>query len=105
MTAQDVDVALKIWGPNVALLKGKTVCRKPSLVLEDIVEVPQELRKLHKSMTLTIDIFFVNSAPYFAALSLRICFLSVTHLQNQKNYNYLQSLKSHAHILHSAVSR
>jgi hypothetical protein len=61
--AQDVDVALKIWGPNVALLKGKTVCRKPSLVLEDIVEVPKELRQLHKMVTLTIDIFFVNSAP------------------------------------------
>jgi hypothetical protein len=82
VTAQDVDVALKIWGPSVALLKGKTVRRKPPLVSEDIVEVPKELRILHKRVTLTIDIFFVNSAPYFATLSLRICFLSVTHLQN-----------------------
>ena len=82
VTAQDVDVALKIWGPSVALLKGKTVRRKPPLVLEDIVEVPKELWQLHKRVTLTIDIFFVNSAPYFATLSQRICILSVTHLQN-----------------------
>jgi hypothetical protein len=40
VTTQDVDVALKIWGPNVSLLKGKTVRRKPPLVMEDIVEVP-----------------------------------------------------------------
>ena len=54
VTAQeDVDVALKIWGPSVALLKGKTVRRKPSLVLEDIVEVPKELWQLHKRVTLT----------------------------------------------------
>ena len=82
VTAQDVDVALKIWGPSVALLKGKTVRRKPPLVLEDIVEIPKELWKLHKRVTLTIDIFFVNSAPYFATLILRICFLLVTHLKN-----------------------
>jgi hypothetical protein len=29
VTAQDVNVALKIWGPSVALLKGKTVRRMP----------------------------------------------------------------------------
>ncbi len=94
VTAQDVDVALKIWGPSVALLKGKTVRRKPPLVLEDIVEVPKELRKLHKRVTLTIDVFFVNSASYFATLSLRICFLSVTHLQNQKNTTIFKALKA-----------
>ena len=94
VTAQDVDVALKIWGPSVALLKGKTVRRKPPLVLEDIVEVPKELRQLHKRVTLTIDIFFVNSAPYFATLSLRICFLSVTHLQNRKIDTIFKALKA-----------
>ena len=84
VTTQDVDVALKIWVPSVALLKGKTVRRKPPLVMEDIVKVPQEFRKLHKRVTLTINIFFVNGVPYFATLSLRICFLPVTHLQNRK---------------------
>ena len=94
VTAQDVDVALKIWGPSVALLKGKTVRRKPPLVLEDIVEVPKELWQLHKRVTLTIDIFFVNSAPYFATLSLRICFLLVTHLQNRKITTIFKALKA-----------
>ncbi len=94
VTAQDVDVALKIWGPSVALLKGKTVRRKPPLVLEDIVEVPKELWQLHQRVTLTIDIFFVNSAPYFVTLSLRICFLLVTHLQNQKITTIFKALKA-----------
>jgi hypothetical protein len=40
VTAQDVNVALKIWGPSVALLKGKTVRRTPPVVVQDIVEVP-----------------------------------------------------------------
>jgi hypothetical protein len=72
VTSQDVDVALKIWGPSVALLKGKTVRRKPPFVMEDVIEVPREIRQLHKRVTLAIDIFFVNGVPYFVTFSLRI---------------------------------
>ena len=54
---QDVDVALKIYGPSVALLKGKTVRQTAPLARQDIVEVPKEIRQLHKRVTLTIDIF------------------------------------------------
>ena len=44
MGPQDVDVALKIYGPSVALLKGKTVRKTPDVVTQDIVEVPKEIR-------------------------------------------------------------
>jgi hypothetical protein len=70
VTSQDVDVALKIWGPSVVLLKGKTVRHKPPFVMEDVIEVPKEIQQLHKRVTLTIDIFFVNGAPYFVTFSL-----------------------------------
>ncbi len=44
VTADDVDVALKIWGPSVALLKWKTVRRKAPVVIQDIVKVSTEIR-------------------------------------------------------------
>ena len=94
VTSQDVDVALKIWGPSVALLKGKTVRCKPPFVMEDVIEVPREIWQLHKRVTLTIDIFFVNGVPYFVTFSLRICFLSVTHLQNRKIQTIFKALKA-----------
>ena len=94
VTSQDVDVALKIWGPSVALLKGKTVRRKPPFVMEDVIEVPREIWQLHKRVTLAIDIFFVNGVPYFVTFSLRICFLSVTHLQNRKIETIFKALKA-----------
>jgi hypothetical protein len=90
VTAQDVNIALKIWGPSGALLKGKTVHRMTLVVVQDIVEVPTEIRENHKHVTLTIDNFFVNRVPYFVTLSLRICFLSVTHMTNQKNVTILK---------------
>ncbi len=94
VTSQDVNVALKIWGPNVALLKEKTVRWKPPFVMEDVIEVPKEIQQLHKRVTLTIDIFFVNSVPYFVTLRLRICFLLVMHLQNRKFGTIFKALKA-----------
>ena len=41
VTHQDVDVTIKIWGPSVVLLKGKTVRCKPPVVQQDIIEVPR----------------------------------------------------------------
>ena len=92
--SQDVDVALKVWGNQVPMLKGKTVRRKPPVVTEDVVQVPKEIRLLHRRVTLVIDIFFVNKIPYFATLSLRICFLSVTHMSDRKVPTIFKALKS-----------
>jgi hypothetical protein len=80
VTAQYIDVALNIWGKNIAALKGKTTWSKMIPVARDYVKVPLELMKLHKEVFLTTDIFFVNKNPFFLALSCNITFTAVTHL-------------------------
>jgi hypothetical protein len=80
VTVQDIDVALKIWGKNIAALKGKTTWSKSIQVARDYVKVPIELMKLHKEVFLTTDIFFVNKIPVFLTLSHKICFTAVNHL-------------------------
>jgi hypothetical protein len=60
-----VNTALKIWGKNVAALKGKTTRTKPDPVARDFVKVPVELLKLHKEVYITADLFFVNKIPFF----------------------------------------
>jgi hypothetical protein len=92
--SQDVDVALKVWGNQVPMLKGKTIRRKPPVVTENVVQVPKEIRLLHRRVTLVIDIFFVNKIPFFATLSLRICFLSVTHMSDRKAPTIFKALKN-----------
>jgi hypothetical protein len=49
-----------------------------------MVEVPTEIRDLHRIMTISFDIFFINKVPFFLTLSRKICFSTVTHLANQK---------------------
>jgi hypothetical protein len=62
--------------------------------MQDVIEVPNEIRQMHKRVTLTIDFFFVNDVPYFVTFSLRICFLSVMHLQNRKIETIFKALKA-----------
>ena len=59
-TVEDADVALNIWGKNIAALKGKTTRSKPNTVVRDSVKIPVNSLKLHKEVFLTLDIFFVN---------------------------------------------
>jgi hypothetical protein len=80
VTVKHIDTALKIWGKNVAALKGKTTQTKPDLVARDLVKVPVELLKLHNEVYITADLFFVNKIPFFLTLSCKICFMAINHL-------------------------
>ncbi len=86
-------VAYKIWGPSLAALKGKTVRKRPEPIKTDIVSIPKEIRELHKEVTLTIDIFFVNKIPFFLTLSRVLYFTTVTHIPNRSLDRNFKALK------------
>jgi hypothetical protein len=52
-------------------------------VAKDFVKVPKDLLKLHRDVTLTADIFFVNKIPFFLTLSRKISFTAVNHLSDR----------------------
>jgi hypothetical protein len=83
VTIQDIYVATKIWGKNIAALKGKTTRRKMHPVARDYVKVTKELLKLHKEVFMKTDIFFVNNIPFFLTLSRNICFTAVNHFADR----------------------
>ena len=84
VSLEDAKVAEKIWGPNIAALKGKTTRSKPEPVKTDIVQIPVQLRIEQKMVTISMDVFFVNKIPFLITLSRNICFTTVTHLSNRK---------------------
>jgi hypothetical protein len=65
VTIQYINVAMKIWGKDIAALKRKTTWSKTHPVDREYVKVPKELLKLHKEVFLTTGIFFVNKI-YFS---------------------------------------
>ena len=75
MTVEDINVALNIWGKNIAELKGNTIRSKQNTMARDSVKIPVDLLKLQKEVFLTLDVFFVNKIPLFLTLSQKIFFL------------------------------
>jgi hypothetical protein len=60
-------------------------------VAKDFVKVPKDLLKLHREVTMTADIFFVNKIPFFLTLSRKICFTAVNHLADQTTKTIFQA--------------
>jgi hypothetical protein len=83
VSIKDAKVATNIWGPNIAALKRKTTQSTPNHVITDIVKIPVEIRELHKFITISINIFFVNKIIFFITL-IQNCFTTVTNLSNCK---------------------
>ena len=83
MTVNDADMAFKIWGANIVSLKGKTMHHTPDAVAINVVGIPRKIRNLHKIVTLSMDIFFVNAIPFLLTLSHNLCFTTITHLADR----------------------
>ena len=102
VTLNDAEIAQKIWGPNIATLKGKTMRKGADAVkVESLIPIPKELLAMHKDVVLAIDIFFVNKVPFFAILSRNICFTTVTHLPNRT----LQTSSKHFEVYTCITTR
>ena len=43
VTVEDIEMAEKIFGPDVSTLKVKTTRQRPKVVVDDFIEIPIEL--------------------------------------------------------------
>ena len=73
-TLQDVDLATKIFGPDVASIKGKTTHLKPPPVRSHTVAVPPELLTAQQDVDLCFDTMYVNKIPFLTHVSKRIIY-------------------------------
>eukprot|EP00804_Cyclotella_cryptica_P019093 CCRYP_021211-RA/>CCRYP_021211-RA protein AED:0.16 eAED:0.16 QI:0/0/0/0.66/1/1/3/0/1057 len=79
----DLRNAHTIFGPDLAGLRGRTVRRRPERVTTDVVAVPRDFVRLHKFVTLTADIMFVNGIPFLLTRSRGIQLITVEFLPRQ----------------------
>ena len=93
MIVQDVEVAQKVQGKNIASLKGNTTWRNPNIVVWDQVNIPVGLIRLHKEVLLTHGIFFVKKIPLFLTLIHKIYFTAVNHPENHTVPEIFKSFK------------
>ncbi len=71
----DISNARKMFGPDLASIRGKTVQRTHAPVVVDYVAIPSQLVDANKAVTLAADMFFVDEIAFLITMSRRIKFV------------------------------
>ncbi len=64
MTAKAVTNNHRIFGSDLAGIRGRTVRRPRESVITDYVQIPWVILEQHQPVTLTMDVMFVNRVPF-----------------------------------------
>jgi hypothetical protein len=83
VTADDVNIAERIFGGDIGTLKGKSTRGRPTPVKDDLVEIPPELLEQHQDLTYCMDIMYVNGMPMMTGIDRSIRFRGLVPLSSQ----------------------
>jgi hypothetical protein len=76
VTPDNARRALKIYGPDIATLKGKTVKKQIQAIPNyQAVTIPAPIIAQYDKVRLFIDIFWVNGSPYFHTIDTQYFFI------------------------------
>jgi hypothetical protein len=88
----DVVLAEKIYGADLASLKGKTTRSKPASTTQDYVEVPAELLSAQQGIDLCIDMMNVNGLLFLTTVSKRLQYRTAAHVPSKQATEYSKRL-------------
>ena len=89
VTIEDINISEKIFGPDVYAIKGKSVRKKPKVVVNDYIEIPRGLIKAHQGIILCADIMFINEVAFLVTMSKHIRFITIqVHPRQEEGYTH-----------------
>ena len=100
LTKADIQAAEDIYGLNLGALKGKTVDRPNPHDTARVDHVPTSIMDLHHSVTLAIDVMFINRVAFLITISHNLKFGTVEAISNRQITTIVAKLKSVCQIYH-----
>ena len=80
---EDLDLAAKIFGPDVGTLKGKTTRIPPLPTVTDQIEMPPESCEDRSSWEPCMDLMFVNGMPFMTSITRKLHYRTAQHPPSQ----------------------
>jgi hypothetical protein len=93
VTLEDIRVSERTLGQDMYAIKGKSTRSKPKVVINDYVEVPKELIEAQKSVTLCVDIMFLDEVAFLVPVSKYIRYITLRFLEDQKSGTIMKALQ------------
>jgi hypothetical protein len=102
ITVQDIENASRIFGPDLANLRGKRIRTKPEHVRIEYVQIPWDFVELHKYVMLVADVMFVNGVPFLVTSSRGISLVTIECLKSRTAKRLINTLEKVTRIYKKA---
>ena len=93
-TVDDINNALRIYGPPGPLAKGRMTAPPQMSHRSQHLEIPRELLHIHKKLQLYIDLLYINKMNFFIARSDGVNYINIVHLPNKYKITIINCLQN-----------
>ena len=93
VTRADIIAAEKIFGPDVGILKGKTVRKGSQHVEATEVTIPSDLMSEYRNVVIGADVMYINKLPFFVTMSRNLKFSTAELMLDQKQATMVEHVK------------
>ena len=100
VTRADIVAAEKIFGPDVGILKGKTVRKGTEHVEIAEVTIPSEIMSEYRDVVVGADVMYINKIPFFVTMSRNIKFSTAELMLDQKQETLVDHVKRIQRVYH-----
>ena len=60
VTVEDIEIAEKVFGPDMSTLKGRTTRQRPKVIVDNFIEISREPIENNQELIMCMDNMFIN---------------------------------------------